>query len=92
MIKVCIYISDVHSLVPSFRWGLVSVTFSLSKSSIRNCCFHRRHHLAIIYIYIMIHKVTHVLHIKIYALNYTYIHIIKEEVHNIYIINSYSFI
>ena len=40
----------------SFRWGLVSVTFSqclvssvtlsLSKSSIRSCCFHRLHRLA----------------------------------------------
>ncbi len=56
MIKLCVYIytsyiSDVHSLVPSFRWGLVSVTFSLSKSSIRNCCFHRRHHNIYIYKY-----------------------------------------
>ena len=40
MSKSILYISDVHSLIPS-------VTLSLSKSSIRSCCFHRHHHLAV---------------------------------------------
>ena len=31
----------------SIRWGLVSITLSLSKSSIHNWCSHRRHHLAV---------------------------------------------
>jgi hypothetical protein len=39
-VNIYIYISDVHSLVPS-------VILSFSKSSIRSSCFHLHHHLIV---------------------------------------------